>query len=176
MNVRNLGIVFSPTLAIPAPLFTLLLAEFDVSAVVVCPQSSKLTSFPLTARLRRGAGDWPLATHPSRGGGARGRLPGSPEPQLGALLRQWGCSTHGRGCYHSLLPSRWVVRAFVLPAELTSAPTSPPTHRASRGGHRRRSRGLRGRHRRSAGLVLPVIPLSRSRLGALLPQRSCTSS
>lgn len=31
MNVRNLGIVFSPTLAIPAPLFTLLLAEFDVS-------------------------------------------------------------------------------------------------------------------------------------------------
>ncbi|ORY90204.1 hypothetical protein BCR35DRAFT_134853 [Leucosporidium creatinivorum] len=30
MNVRNLGIVFSPTLAIPAPLFTLLLAEFDL--------------------------------------------------------------------------------------------------------------------------------------------------
>ncbi|GAA6008117.1 hypothetical protein JCM10207_007035 [Rhodosporidiobolus poonsookiae] len=30
MNLRNLGIVFSPTLAIPAPLFTLLLAEFDL--------------------------------------------------------------------------------------------------------------------------------------------------
>lgn len=31
MNLRNLGIVFSPTLAIPAPLFTLFLSEFDVS-------------------------------------------------------------------------------------------------------------------------------------------------
>ncbi|KAM0753210.1 RhoGAP-domain-containing protein [Meredithblackwellia eburnea MCA 4105] len=30
MNLRNLGIVFSPTLAIPAPLFSLLLAEFDL--------------------------------------------------------------------------------------------------------------------------------------------------
>lgn len=30
MNLRNLGIVFSPTLGIPAPLFTLLLAEFDL--------------------------------------------------------------------------------------------------------------------------------------------------
>lgn len=33
MNLRNLGIVFAPTLAIPAPLFTLLLAEFDVRFV-----------------------------------------------------------------------------------------------------------------------------------------------
>ncbi|KWU42623.1 RhoGAP-domain-containing protein [Rhodotorula sp. JG-1b] len=30
MNLRNLGIVFSPTLAIPAPLFTLFLSEFDL--------------------------------------------------------------------------------------------------------------------------------------------------
>ncbi|BGP12173.1 hypothetical protein JCM10213_004739 [Rhodosporidiobolus nylandii] len=30
MGLRNLGIVFSPTLAIPAPLFSLLLAEFDL--------------------------------------------------------------------------------------------------------------------------------------------------
>ncbi|KAI5480828.1 RalA-binding protein 1 [Pseudohyphozyma bogoriensis] len=30
MNLRNLGIVFSPTLAIPAPLFSLLLSEFDL--------------------------------------------------------------------------------------------------------------------------------------------------
>lgn len=30
MNLRNLGIVFSPTLAIPAPLFSLFLSEFDV--------------------------------------------------------------------------------------------------------------------------------------------------
>ncbi|KAL8293755.1 hypothetical protein RQP46_000456 [Phenoliferia psychrophenolica] len=30
MNLRNLGIVFSPTLAIPPPLFSLLLSEFDV--------------------------------------------------------------------------------------------------------------------------------------------------
>lgn len=31
MNLRNLGIVFSPTLAIPAPLFALFLLEFDVN-------------------------------------------------------------------------------------------------------------------------------------------------
>ncbi|GAA5991341.1 hypothetical protein JCM10908_003265 [Rhodotorula pacifica] len=30
MNLRNLGIVFSPTLAIPAPLFSLFLSEFDL--------------------------------------------------------------------------------------------------------------------------------------------------
>ncbi|KAK4702174.1 RalA-binding protein 1, partial [Phenoliferia sp. Uapishka_3] len=30
MNLRNLGIVFSPTLAIPPPLFSLLLSEFDL--------------------------------------------------------------------------------------------------------------------------------------------------
>jgi len=30
MNLRNLGIVFAPTLAIPQPLFSLFLVEFDV--------------------------------------------------------------------------------------------------------------------------------------------------
>lgn len=37
MNLRNVGIVFSPTLAVPATLFSLLLTEFDiVFAVRLC--------------------------------------------------------------------------------------------------------------------------------------------
>ena len=51
MNLRNLGIVFSPTLAIPAPLFTLFLSEFDVSPFR-CPLHRSLPS-SLTDRLAR---------------------------------------------------------------------------------------------------------------------------
>lgn len=37
MNLRNLGIVFAPTLAIPQPLFSLFLVEFDVR-LSECPR------------------------------------------------------------------------------------------------------------------------------------------
>jgi len=53
MTLRNLGIVFSPTLAIPAPLFALFLLEFDVSLSYRRYRCQKLTLFPLSACLRR---------------------------------------------------------------------------------------------------------------------------
>ncbi|BGP28341.1 Rho GTPase activating protein [Rhodotorula toruloides] len=45
MNLRNLGIVFSPTLAIPAPLFSLFLSEFDL---VFAVESETGTAKPIT--------------------------------------------------------------------------------------------------------------------------------
>jgi hypothetical protein len=69
MNLRNLGIVFSPTLAIPAPLFTLFLSEFDVSlfsdAQPIASRQPKVTDWlprllarsPPTARFRRRSRD-----------------------------------------------------------------------------------------------------------------------
>lgn len=48
MNLRNLGIVFSPTLAIPAPLFALFLLEFDVSPLLLLLHDELLETPELT--------------------------------------------------------------------------------------------------------------------------------
>jgi hypothetical protein len=70
MNLRNLGIVFSPTLAIPAPLFALFLLEFDVSEGALQLFRIERMLIPLrhvtTARFRSRERNWERQTHHGR--------------------------------------------------------------------------------------------------------------
>lgn len=72
MNLRNLGIVFSPTLAIPPPLFSLLLSEFDVCSVCalrlqqLCSHVLRSSSLPSSLLPDCRAPSWSRRTRKTR--------------------------------------------------------------------------------------------------------------